>query len=289
MAKILPKSAEMEMSGITSEVDALIKLEEAQRNQVKLEESEVNMCLKEMVGKAIDSGKVQMEKSNKLGEVADKLNMESDVVLVEVLKEVKKVESNNVKQMSSIKKSEDQKNLKLRENLKKITSEEALRRIEDVNADKENTKGLVAEIAQVEEKISSGKEEGKAGIAKVEALATSLMEEKLKEYQPKGDTPLRKQNNFPRSLIEPVKKELLVEEVRRRREERKERERLFREEEEAAILKKEQEQEEIMVKAEEHDESADSGVVSAASARPRLIAFQFCSLQCNYNCYGIFG
>ena len=127
----------------------------------------------------------------------------------------------------------------------------------------------------VEKKIASGKEEGKVGVAKVEELATSLLEEKLKEYQPKGDTPARKQSNFPRSLIQPVKKEQLVEEVRRRREERKEKERLLREEEEAAILKVEKEEEEQteVVKVEEHNESADSGVVSAASARPRLVAF----------------
>jgi len=188
-----------------------------------------------------------------------------EVVLVEVLKEVKKVESNNAKQVSFIKKSGDGKSLNTRENLKTINSEEVLKKNQDVNADQENTKGILTAIAHVEEKITSGKEEGKAGVAKVEALATSLLEEKLQEYQSKGDTPVRKQNNFPRTLIQPVKKELLVEEVRRRREERKERERLLREEEDAAILKMAQEE---VVKVEEHNQSADSGVVSAASARP---------------------
>jgi len=265
MARILPLSTEMETSSITNEVDVLIKLEETQMNKVKLEEAEVNKSLKGLVGRALDSGKAQMGKSKKLGEVAAKLNMESEVVLVEVLKEVKKVESNNAKQVSFIKKSGDGKILNTRENLKTINSEEVLKKNQDVNADKENTKGILTAIAHVEEKITSGKEEGKAGVAKVEALATSLLEEKLQEYQSKGDTPVRKQNNFPRTLIQPVKKELLVEEVRRRREERKERERLLREEEDAAILKMAQEE---VVKVEEHNQSADSGVVSAASARP---------------------
>jgi len=265
MANILPKSTEMETSSIVDEVDVLIKLEETQMNKVKLEEDEVNKSLKGLVGKALDSGKVQMDQSNKLGEVAAKLNLESEAVFVEVLKEVKEVESNNVKQMSSIKKLGDEKSLKLKESLRQITSAEALRRIQDVNADKERTRGMMTEIAHVEEKITFGKEDGKAGVAKVEALATSLLEEKLQEYHPKGDTPVRKQNNFPRTLIQPVQKELLVEEVRRRREVKKERERLLREEEEAT---KEQFEREEVLKVEEHNASADSGVVSAASARP---------------------
>ena len=276
MGRILPLSTEMETSSITNEVDVLIKLEETQMNKVKLEEAEVNKSLKGLVGRALDSGKAQIGKSKKLGEVAAKLNMESEVVLVEVLKEVKKVESNNAKQVSFIKKSGDGQILNTRENLKTINSEEVLKKNQDVNADKENTKGILTAIAHVEEKITSGKEEGKAGVAKVEALATSLLEEKLQEYQSKGDTPVRKQNNFPRTLIQPVKKELLVEEVRRRREERKERERLLREEEDAAILKMAQEE---VVKVEEHNQSADSGVVSAASARPRLFAFSFYPLS----------
>ena len=282
MAKILPKSTEMETCSITDEVDIMVRLEETQMNKVKLEESEVNKCLKELVGRALDSGKVQMGTSNKLVEVAGKLNVESEVVLVEVLKEVREIESNNAKQMSSIQKLADEKSLKTRENVTRIHCEEALKRSQDVEADKENIKEMMAEIAVVEEKITSGKEEGKVGVAKVEALATSLLEEKLKEYQPKGDTPVRKWTDFPRMLIQPVKKEHLVEEVRRRREERKERERLLREEEEAAILKAEQEEQEEVVKVEEHNESADSGVVSAASARPRLdmqlfyLSYSFC-------------
>ena len=43
---------------------------------------------------------------------------------------------------------------------------------------------------------------------------------------------------------------------------------VLRQEEEAAILKAEHEEAEV-VKAEEHNESADSGIVSTASARPR--------------------
>jgi len=227
--------------------------------------------LRELVGRSLESGKLQMEMSNKLDGVAGKLNKESELVIVDVLEQVKEVKSTNAKQLSLINKSRDEKVLQTKENLKKINSEEALRRNQAVKADKDNTKEMVAEIAQVEEKISSGKEEGKVGVAKVEELATSLLEEKLKEYQPKGDTPARKQSNFPRSLIQPVKKEQLVEEVRRRREERKEKERLLREEEEVAIIQAEKEEEEEqteVVKVEEHNESADSGVVSAASARP---------------------
>ena len=81
MARILPLSTEMETSSITNEVDVLIKLEETQMNKVKLEEAEVNKSLKGLVGRALDSGKAQMGKSKKLGEVAAKLNMESEVVL----------------------------------------------------------------------------------------------------------------------------------------------------------------------------------------------------------------
>ena len=202
------------------------------------------------------------------GEVVGKLNMESESVLVEVQEGVKEVEKSNASKLLAIKKSKDKTMMKTKKSLQNINSEEALRSNQAAEADKENTMELMAEIAFVEEKITSGKEEGAAGVMRVEVLATALLEEKLKEYQPKGDTPVRKQSSFPRSPIQPVKKEQLLEEVRRRRDERKEKEMVLRQEEEAAILKAEHEEAEV-VKEEEHNESADSGIVSTASARPR--------------------
>ena len=269
MAKILPNSLDTYTSNIHDEVDSLVKSEEKQMEKMKQEEVKVNECLnKELTGMILNCGTMQTGQSEKLGEVVGKLNMESELVLVKVQEGVKEVEKINAGKLLAIKKSNDKTMMKTKKSLQNINSEEALRNSQVAEADKENTMELVAEIAFVEEKITSGKEEGAAGVMRVEALATALLEEKLKEYQPKGDTPVRKQSNFPRSLIQPVKKEQLVEEVRRRRDERKEKEMVLRQEEEAAILKAEHEEAGV-VKSEEHNESADSGIVSTASARPR--------------------
>ena len=269
MAKVLPNSLDTYTSNIHDEVDSLVKSEEKQMEKMKQEEAGVNECLsKELTGMILNCGTMQTGQSEKLGEVVGKLNMESESVLVEVQEGVTEVGKSNASKLLAIKKSKDKTMMKTKKSLQNINSEEALRRNQAAEAAKENTMELMAEIAFVEEKITSGKEEGAAGVMRVEALATALLEEKLKEYQPKGDTPVRKQSSFPRSLIQPVKKEQLVEEVRRRREERKEKEMVLRQEEEAAILKAEQEEAGV-VKAEEHNESADSGIVSTASARPR--------------------
>ena len=271
MAKVLPNSLYTYTSNIHDEVDSLVKSEEKQMEKMKQEEAEVKECLnKELTGMILNCGTMQTGQSEKLGEVVGKLNMESELVLVKVQEGVKEVEKSNASKLLAIKKSKDKTMMKTKKSLQNINSEEALRSNQAAEADKENTMELVAEIAFVEAKITSGKEEGAAGVMRVEALATALLEEKLKEYQPKGDTPVRKQSSFPRSLIQPVKKEQLVEEVRRRRDERKEKEIVLRQE--AAILKAEQVEAEV-VKVEEHNESADSGIVSAASARPRLFHF----------------
>merc|ERR1719494_971940 len=185
----------------------------------------------------------------------------------EIENEVKAVQISSSKEISVILSSREKESTKVKETLKKVKSEETSIKTQAVQEDKEQTQTIVDNMQEVERRTSLGKDEAKKKVVKVEALAASLLEEKLKEYQPKGDTPVRSKSNYPRTLIEPVKKEQLVEDVRKRREVKKEKERLIREKEEkkAAKAKADLEQNE---KAEDHDQSADSGVVSAASARP---------------------
>merc|ERR1719167_952246 len=259
-ARIIPKPTAMDTSNIKEEEEEQIKV-------VRQEEAEVNNGLKKLVGTVLTCGNKQTDEVKKMQGEVHKMNEDCEVVIEEIEKEVKAVQISSSKELSAILSSREKESIKVKETLKKVNSEETSIKTQAVQEDKEQTRTIVDNMQEVERRTSLGKDEVKMSVMKVEALATSLLEEKLKEYEPTGDTPVRSQSNYPRTLIEPVKKEQLVEDVRKRRVVKKEKERLIREkeEEEAAKAKADLEQKE---KAEDHDQSADSGVVSAASARP---------------------
>ena len=267
-ARIIPKPTAMDTRNIKDKVDVLVKEEEEQIKVVRQEEAEVNNGLKKLVGTALTCGNKQTDEVKKMQGEVQKMNKDCEVVMEEIEKEVKAVQISSSKELTVIQRSREKESTEVKETIKKVNSEVTSTRTEAVKEDEEQTQTIVDNMQEVERRTSLGKDEAKMRVIKVEALATSLLEEKLKEYQPKGDTPVRSQSNYPRTLIEPIKKEHLVEDVRKRRVVKKEKERLIREkeEEEAAKAKADLEQKE---KAEDHDQSADSGVVSAASARPR--------------------
>ena len=265
-ARIIPKPTAMDTSSIKDKMEVLVKEEEEQMKQVRQEEVEVNNGLKKLVGTALTCGNKQTDETKKVEGIVHKMSEDCEVVMGEIENEVKAVQISSSKELSAILSSREKESTKVKETLKKVNSEETSIKTQAVQEDKEQTRTIVDNMQEVERRTSLGKDEVKMSVMKVEALATSLLEEKLKEYEPTGDTPVRSQSNYPRTLIEPVKKEQLVEDVRKRREGEKEKERLIREKEEAAKAKADLEQKE---KAEDHDQSADSGVVSAASARPR--------------------
>merc|ERR1719192_128082 len=250
-ARILPKSTAMDTSSIKDKVEVMVKEEEKQMKEVRQEEAEVNSGLKKLVETALTCGNKQTNEVKKMQGEVHKMNEDCEVVMREIEKEVKAVQISSSKELSAILSSREKESTKVKETLKKVNSEETSITTQAVQEDEEQTQTIVDNIQEVERRTSLGKDEAKMRVMKAEALATSLLEEKLKEYQPKGDTPVRSQSNYPRTLIEPVKKE---------------KERLIREkeEEEAAKAKADLEQKE---KAEDHNQSADSGVVSAASAR----------------------
>merc|ERR1712013_591969 len=250
-ARIIPKPSAMDTSSIKDKVEVLVKEEEEQMKQVRQEEAEVNSGLKKLVGMALTCGNKQTDEVKKMQGEVQKMNEDCEVVMEEIEKEVKAVQISSSKELSAILCSREKESTKVKETLKKVNSDEASTRTQAVQEDKEQTQTIVDNMQEVERRTSLGKDEAKKKVVKVEALATSLLEEKLKEYQPKGDTPVRSQSNYPRTIIEPVKKEQLVEAVRKRREVKKEKERLIK-----------------VKEVEDHDQSADSGVVSAASARP---------------------
>merc|ERR1719192_2550635 len=263
-ARILPKSTAMDTSSIKDKVEVMVKEEEKQMKEVRQEEAEVNSGLKKLVETALTCGNKQTNEVKKMQGEVHKMNEDCEVVMREIEKEVKAVQISSSKELSANLSSRGKESTKVKETLKKVNSEETSTRTQAVQEDEEQTQTIVGNMQEVERRTSLGKDEAKKKVIKVEALATSLLEENLKEYQPKGDTPVRSQSNYPRTLIEPVKKEQLVEEVRKRRVVKKEKERLIREKEEeeekAAKVKADLEQKE---KAEDHDQSADSGVVSA--------------------------
>ena len=267
-ARIIPKPTAMDTSSIKDKMEVLVKEEEEQMKQVRQEEVEVNNGLKKLVGTALTCGNKQTDETKKVEGIVHKMSEDCEVVMGEIENEVKAVQISSSKELSAILSSREKESTKVKETLKKVNSEETSIKTQAVQEDKEQTRTIVDNMQEVERRTSLGKDEVKMSVMKVEALATSLLEEKLKEYEPTGDTPVRSQSNYPRTLIEPVKKEQLVEDVRKRRVVKKEKERLIREkeEEEAVKAKADLEQKE---KAEDHDQSADSGVVSAASARPR--------------------
>merc|ERR1719167_1167405 len=260
-ARIIPKPTAMDTSNIKEEEEEQIKV-------VRQEEAEVNNGLKKLVGTVLTCGNKQTDEVKKMQGEVHKMNEDCEVVIEEIEKEVKAVQISSSKELSAILSSREKESIKVKETLKKVNSEETSIKTQAVQEDEEQTRTIVDNMQEVERRTSLGKDEAKMRVMKVEALATSLLEEKLKEYQPKGDTPVRSQSNYPRTLIEPVKKEQLAKDVRKRRVVKKEKERLIKEKEEEESKAKAKADLEQNEKAEDHDQSADSGVVSAASARP---------------------
>merc|ERR1719192_2445788 len=219
-ARILPKSTAMDTSSIKDKVEGMVKEEEKQMKEVRQEEAEVNSGLKKLVETALTCGNKQTDEVKKMQGEVHKMNEDCEVVMREIEKEVKAVQISSSKELSAIRSSREKESTKVKETLKKVNSEETSITTQAVQEDEEQTQTIVDNIQEVEKRTSLGKDEAKMRVMKVEALATSLLEEKIKEKE---------------------------EEVK------------------AAKAKADLEQNE---KAEDHDQSADSGVVSAASARP---------------------
>ena len=200
LPKTLLPSTEERTSSILHEVGVLEENVMAQEQQVNKEVEKVNDQLKCAVEEGLEYDEVKSQTVSKINAATKAYNQLVEVQWTEV--ESKIIEENKTK----TERLDEVKEVQIIEAATQVDSlqHQKTEVIKDVEKSKSEDAAkcdqLCSQISTLEVRISSKREEARAGVEQLGADVTSYLEERMGEYTATGQTPVRRDRRYPRYL-----------------------------------------------------------------------------------------